>query len=127
MEALNEITTTGAPGIVTAIGMGTVFLCLLLLYATTRIIGSSLARLLAPAAEAPSIEAVEPGESVSEYDDIAVPATTAGSAAAEGALVAAMTLALARHRSSRMRSVAGVASGVDPWKMAGRIRTLRDK
>ena len=127
MEALNEITTTGAPGIVTAIGMGTVFLCLLLLYVTTRVIGNSLARLTAPAAAAPSTEAVESAESRSEYDDLAVPATAVGSTAPEEALIAAMTLALARHRSSRMRPAVSASGGVDPWKMAGRIRTLRDK
>jgi len=127
MESLNEVATTGAPGIVTAIGMGTVFLCLLLLYVMTRVIGNSLARLTAPAVETPAAGPVEPAESVSEYDAVTVSATPAGSAAPQAALVAAMTLALARHRSSRMRPAAGTSGGVDPWKMAGRIRTLRDK
>ena len=49
MEALNEIAITGSPALMTALGMGTVFLCLALLYLITRIIGSWLPRLLASA------------------------------------------------------------------------------
>ena len=124
MESLNEIAITGAPGITTALGMGTVFLCLVLLYLITRVIGSWLPRLLASAAEAASVEPVAP---TTEGEAAAIPATRHASAAQEEGVVAAMTLALARHRSSRMRSVADEPRGVDPWKIAGRIRTLRDK
>ena len=124
MESLNEIAITGAPGITTALGMGTVFLCLVLLYLITRVIGSWLPRLLASAADAASVEPIAP---TTEDKAAAIPATRHASAAQEEGVVAAMTLALARHRSSRMRSVADEPRGVDPWKIAGRIRTLRDK
>jgi len=124
MESLNEIAITGAPGITTALGMGTVFLCLVLLYLITRVIGSWLPRLLASTAEAAS---VEPAAPTTEDEAAAIPATQQASAAQEEGMVAAMTLALARHRSSRMRSAADEPKGVDPWKIAGRIRTLRDR
>jgi sodium pump decarboxylase gamma subunit len=124
METLNEIAITGSPGLMTALGMGTVFLCLVLLYLITRIIGSWLPRLLASAGGAAS---VEPVASTTEDDAEAIPATRQASDAQEEGMVAAMTLALARHRSSRSRSVADGSGGVDPWKIAGRIRTLRDK
>jgi hypothetical protein len=71
MEGLNEIATTGAPGIMAALGMGTVFLYLALLYWITRVIGS--------------------------------------------------------WRSSRTRSAVGGSRGVDPWRIVGRFRTLRDE
>jgi Na+-transporting methylmalonyl-CoA/oxaloacetate decarboxylase gamma subunit len=124
MEALNEIATTGSPAIMTALGMGTVFLCLVLLYLITRIIGSWLPRLLASAGGAAS---VEPAVSTSEDEAAEIPATRHASAAQEEGMVAAMALALARHRASRMRSDADEPRGVDPWKIAGRIRTLRDR
>ena len=124
MEALNEIAITGSPALMTALGMGTVFLCLVLLYLITRIIGSWLPRLLASAGEAAS---VEPAVSTSEDEAAEIPATSHAPAAQEEGMVAAMALALARHRASRMRSDADEPRGVDPWKIAGRIRTLRDK
>ncbi len=124
MESLSEIAATGSPAIMAALGMGTVFLCLTLLYLITRIIGSWLPRLLASAGGAAS---VEPVASTTEDDAAAIPATRQASAAQEEGMVAAMTLALARHRSSRMRSGVDEPRGVDPWKIAGRIRTLRDK
>jgi Na+-transporting methylmalonyl-CoA/oxaloacetate decarboxylase gamma subunit len=124
MESLNEIAITGAPGIMTALGMGTVFLCLLLLYLITRVIGSWLPRLLASAAGAAS---VEPAAPTTEDEAAAIPATRHASAAQEEGMVAAMTLALARHRSARMKSAVDEPRGVDPWKIAGRIRTLRDR
>jgi len=124
MESLSEIAATGSPAIMAALGMGTVFLCLTLLYLITRIIGSWLPRFLASAGETPS---VEPDASTTEDEAAAIPATWHASATREGGLAAAMTLVLARHRSSRMRSVVDEAKGVDPWKIAGRIRSLRDK
>jgi Na+-transporting methylmalonyl-CoA/oxaloacetate decarboxylase gamma subunit len=107
-----------------ALGMGTVFLCLTLLYLVTRIIGSWLPRLLASAGETPS---VEPDVSTTEDEAETIPAIWHASATREEGLAAAMTLVLARHRSSRMRSVVDEPKGTDPWKIAGRIRTLRDR
>jgi sodium pump decarboxylase gamma subunit len=124
MEALNEIATTGAPGIMTALGMGTVFLCLALLYLITRVVGSWLPRILGSDGKAASVEPVAP---TTGGEAAAIPATRHASAAEEEGMVAAMTLALARHRCSRTRSVVDESRGVDPWKIAGRIRTLRDK
>jgi Na+-transporting methylmalonyl-CoA/oxaloacetate decarboxylase gamma subunit len=113
--------------------MGTVFLCLVLLYLITRIIGASLARLLAPAGGA---DPALPVSSRTAHDG--APATETDPTAArreekngeeemgkEG-VIAAMTLALVRHRSARMRPVVSEPTGADPWKIAGRIRTLRD-
>ena len=119
---MDEIAVTGAPAIVTALGMGTVFLCLVLLYVITRLVGTWLPRLLGSAEGAASAESVE---SATEVEAAEVPAAQQSSPAGDEAIAAAMTLALARHRLSRMRSVVEEPRGADPWKMAGRIRTLR--
>ena len=124
MEFLSEIAATGSPAIMAALGMGTVFLCLTLLYLITRIVGSWVPRLLASAGETPP---VEPDGSTTEDEAAAIPAAWHASATREEGLAAAMTLVLARHRSSRMRSVVDEPKGADPWKIAGRIRALRDK
>jgi Na+-transporting methylmalonyl-CoA/oxaloacetate decarboxylase gamma subunit len=130
---LTEIASTGAPGIVTALGMGTVFLCLVLLYLITRIIGSSLARLLAPAGGA---DPTLPVSSRTEHEGAATTETDPAAASREEkngeegmgkeGVIAAMTLALVRHRSARMKPAVGEPTGADLWKIAGRIRTLRD-
>jgi Na+-transporting methylmalonyl-CoA/oxaloacetate decarboxylase gamma subunit len=122
MNALDEITITGAPAIVTALGMGTVFLCLVLLYLVTGIVGRWLPRLLRSGEGAASTGGVERATEVKAAE---LPAARQESPAEDQALAAAMTLALARHRSSRVRSVVGESGGADPWKIAGRIRTLR--
>ena len=122
MNALDDIAITGAPAIVTALGMGTVFLCLVLLYLMTRIVGRWLPRLLESAKGAASAESVE---SVTEVEEAEIPAAQQVSTAGDEAIAAAATLVLARHRLSRMRPVVEEPRGADPWKMAGRIRTLR--
>ena len=119
---MDDIAVTGAPVIVTALGMGTVFLCLTLLYLMTRIVGRWLPRLLASAEGAASAESVE---SATEVEAAEIPAAEPVSPAGDEAIVAAATLALARHRLSRMRPVVEEPRGADAWKMAGRIRTLR--
>jgi Na+-transporting methylmalonyl-CoA/oxaloacetate decarboxylase gamma subunit len=111
----------------TALGMGTVFLCLVLLYLITRVIGSWLPRLLGSDGKVAPAEPVEPAAPTAENEAVAIPATQNASATEEEGVVAAMILALARSRSSRMRSAVDESTGVDPWKIAGRIRTLRDK
>jgi sodium pump decarboxylase gamma subunit len=121
VNALNEITVTGAPAIVTALGMGTVFLCLVLLYVITRLVGRLVPRLLRSAQGAASAESVE---SAAEAGAVATAAAAQESPAGDEAIVAAMTIALARHRLSRARSFEE-PRGADPWKIAGRIRTLR--
>jgi Na+-transporting methylmalonyl-CoA/oxaloacetate decarboxylase gamma subunit len=125
MESLNDIATTGAAGAVTVIGMGTVFACLVLLYGMTRAIGAWLPRLLAaggPAAPAPP----EPVETRSEYEGADAPPENSAAGPDDLAIVAAATLVLARHRVRRARPAAAEATGVDAWKIAGRIQTLRD-
>ena len=122
MNALDDIAITGAPAIVTALGMGTVFLCLMLLYLMTRIVGRWLPRLLESAKGAASAESVE---SATEVEAAEIPAAQQVSPAGNEAIAAAATLVLARHRLSRMRPVVEEPRGADPWKMAGRIRTLR--
>ena len=123
MESLSEIATTGSTEIMTVLGMGTVFSCLVLLYVITRIIGSWLPRFLALVDGAPSAAPAPP----TEKEVAEIPATTPASATGEAGLAAAVTLVLARHRSSRVRSGVGASKGVDPWKIAGRMRTLRDR
>ncbi len=122
MNALDDIAITGAPAIVTALGMGTVFLCLVLLYLMTRMVGRWLPRLLESAEGAASAESVE---SATEVEAAEIPEAQQVSTAGDEAIAAAATLVLARHRLSRMRPVVEEPRGADPWKMAGRIRTLR--
>ena len=119
---MDDIAITGAPAIVTALGMGTVFLCLTLLYLMTRIVGGLLPRLLRSAEGAASAESVEPATEVEAEE---IPAAQQVSTAGDEAIAAAATLVLARHRLSRMRPAVEEPRGADPWKMAGRIRTLR--
>ena len=119
---MDQITVTGAPGIVTALGMGTVFLCLALLYVITRVVGRWLPRLLGSNhKDAPA----ESTESAIEVEGAAISAAPQVSHGGDEAIVAAMALALARHRASRTRSVVEQPESADPWKIAGRIRTLR--
>ena len=121
MESLHDIAATGSPAIVTALGMGTVFSCLLILYVLTRLVGRWLPRVLGSEEGEASAESVE---SAVEAEVAATAAAPQESPAGDEAIVAAMTLALARHRSSRLRS-AEEPRGADPWKIAGRLRALR--
>ena len=121
MNALDDIAVTGAPAIVTALGMGTVFLCLALLYLMTRLVGRWLPRLLGSAEGAASAKSVEPA---AEAEAAPNAAAAQESPAGDEAIVAAMTVALTRHRLSRLRS-AEEPRGADPWKIAGRVRALR--
>ena len=121
MEGLNEISTTGAPAIVTLLGLGTVFSCLILLYVMTRMMGSGLPRLLALRDSRKSVGAlptVREDEVAEGQSDSKVP---------EEAIVGAITLVLARHRSARVVPAARQATGEDPWKIAGRLRLLRTR
>jgi len=124
MENLSEIAATGSPAIMTVLGMGTVFSCLALLYVTTRIIGNWLPRLLGSNR---GEEPVGPVASTTEDEAAANSVTPHSSTDQEDGMAAAMMLVLARHRSSRARSVVDEPRGADPWKFAGRIRTLRDR
>ena len=122
VNALDDIAITGAPAIVTALGMGTVFSCLVLLYVITRVVGSWLPRLLGSAEEKPPVESVE---SATEVEAAEIPAAQQVSTPGDEAIAAAATLVLARHRLSRMRPAVEKPGGADAWKLAGRIRTLR--
>ena len=124
MEGLNDIATTGAPMIVTALGMGTVFSCLILLYVITRIMGSGLSRLLNPRE---SKQSAAPAAAGGEASGSEAPEAMGATAPAEAGIAAAITLVLARHRAARVAPVAQEAAGVDPWKIAGRMRVLRAK
>jgi sodium pump decarboxylase gamma subunit len=108
----------------TALGMGTVFLCLVLLYLITRALGSWLPRLLEPDRTTAS---AEPVPAAADDEAPAISATPDASADEEEGMVAAMILALARHRFSGTSLVVDESTGIDPWKIAGRIRTLRDR
>ena len=121
MESLRDIAITGAPAIGTALGMGTVFSCLLILYVLTRLIGRWLPRLLGTDEAETGDEGVD---SATEAEAPELPAAEQALPAGDEPIVAAMTLALARHRLSRLRS-SEEPRGDDPWKLAGRIRTLR--
>jgi Na+-transporting methylmalonyl-CoA/oxaloacetate decarboxylase gamma subunit len=97
-------------GMVTALGMGTVFLCLILLYGITRILGVLFTPKPAPVETAPiAVEAA---------------AATASAEDDSSAIMVAMTLVLARNRAALAKPAAAKTAD-DPWKMAGRIRMLR--
>ena len=96
MESLNDIATTGAPLIVTALGMGTVFFCLILLYVTTRLMGSGLSRLLSPR----------------ESKKSAVPPAAADGASGSAVPEAARAMAPAEKQVSRFERVSQSKSPV---------------
>lgn len=122
MNGLEQIAATGAPGVVTALGMGTVFLCLALLYLITRLIGIFLPGLLSPAGQGPAAEVCPPP---TEDQVAAAPPRPGPAGADEEGVAAAIAIALGRHRSSRARPVVGEMKGDSPWKLAGRLRALR--
>ena len=124
MESLNDIATTGAPLIVTALGMGTVFSCLILLYVTTRLMGSGLSRLLSPRE---SKQSAAPAAAAGEASGSEALEAMGATAPAEAGIAAAITLVLARHRAARVAPVAQEAAAADPWKIAGRMQVLRAK
>ena len=97
MESLRDIAITGAPAIVTALGMGTVFSCLLILYVLTRLMGRWLPRLLGTDEAETGDEGVD---SATEAEAPELPAAEQALPAGDEPIVAAMTLALARHRLS---------------------------
>ena len=124
MEGLKDIATTGAPGIVTALGMGTVFACLLLLYLTTHLMGRGLPRLIALRGDRKSATALAPASP----DEVAGVAEEQGTPEIPDAAIAgAITLVLARHRSAGVIPATREATGEDPWKIAGRLRLLRSR
>ena len=124
MEGLNDIATTGAPMIVTALGMGTVSFCLILLYVITRIMGSGLSRLLSPRE---SKQSAAPAAAAGEASGSEALEAMGATAPAEAGIAAAITLVLARHRAARVAPVAQEAAAADPWKIAGRMQVLRAK
>ncbi len=103
-------------GTVTAIGMGTVFVCLVLLYGMTLLLGSIMSRANAPAKPARSPAAAQ------DSPETATTETEEPSGPSREAIAAAITLVLARHRASRSRPD---DSRIDAWKLAGRVRALR--
>jgi Na+-transporting methylmalonyl-CoA/oxaloacetate decarboxylase gamma subunit len=106
--------------------MGTVFLCLMLLYLMTRMLGKYVPRLLASALARAAATA---GADVSGGESEAQPGSAADEEAApesEG-IAAAIAIVLTRHRSSRTRAEVDVTRATSPWKMAGRMRALRDR
>ena len=124
MDGLNEIATTGAPAIVTALGMGTVFSCLILLYVITRLLGSALPRLILLRENRKSRSALAAGSEGEAAEALGSPEPPA---TAEDTIAAGIALALARHRSARVAPAAEEPRGADPWKIAGRMQVLRAK
>jgi sodium pump decarboxylase gamma subunit len=124
MSGLEEIAKTGAPAIVSALGMGTVFLCLIILYALMQILGKVMPRLAASREKRASTGR---SASSSEYEAAAPSETGEASRAEEDGIAAAIMVALSRYRFSRMRSVVREPSGADQWKMAGRAQALRKR
>lgn len=123
MGGFDEIATTGSPGLIAALGMGTVFMCLTLLYVVTRLLGRYLPRLLQAVSSASAEAAVTPAANGAEQS--ASPDEEAASGAAN--VAAAIAIALTRHRASRAQAEVEVTRGTSPWKMAGRMRALRDR
>jgi sodium pump decarboxylase gamma subunit len=122
MIGLDEIATTGSPALVSALGMGTVFACLTILYLLMRLLGRTIPRMVASSGRAASTEA---RASASENGPEELSPTEEARANDEEGIAAAITIALARHRSSRLTSVSPESRGGSPWKMAGRARALR--
>jgi Na+-transporting methylmalonyl-CoA/oxaloacetate decarboxylase gamma subunit len=123
MGGFDEIATTGSPGLIAALGMGTVFVCLTLLYVVTRLLGRYLPRVLQAASSAPAEAAAAAAENATEQTASADEEAASGA----GNVAAAIAIALTRHRASRARAEVEVTRGTSPWKVAGRIRALRDR
>ena len=124
MIGLDEIAATGSPGIVSALGMGTVFSCLTILYLLMRVLGVALPRVTGISGGVTATEAItsSPGKGTTE-----LPAPEEATTSDEEGIAAAITIALARHRSSRLTPAISESRGGSPWKVAGRVRALRRK
>jgi sodium pump decarboxylase gamma subunit len=124
MTGLEDIAATGAPATVAALGMGTVFTCLTILYLLTRLMGNVMPRLLRPPQKA---EPIQSSASAGESDERPDPVADETPGTGREGIVAAITIALARHRSARLTPRPRAPQGIDGWKMAGRVRGLRKR
>jgi sodium pump decarboxylase gamma subunit len=124
MIGLDDIAATGSPAIVAALGMGTVFTCLTILYLLTRLMGRVIPRLLRPPQKT---EPVQSSAAASKSDEAPAPVAEERAGTEREGIVAAITIALARHRSARITPPLRAPQAVDGWKMAGRMRGLRKR
>jgi sodium pump decarboxylase gamma subunit len=125
MIAFEDIATTGAPAVVAALGMGTVFTCLTILYLLMRLQGRVMPRFTGPAGTAKDV-----GGSSSADEAAQTPAPTSEETqrTERGGMVAAIAVALERHRRlARAKTQIRQPSGTDGWKMAGRVQALRKR
>jgi|GEM_PF-1192901 len=115
MIGLKEIATSGSPGIVALLGMGTVFSTLVILYLLMHVMGRMVPRLTATRDRSVPAEMVAPEtkHEAKSTDEVEIPAV--------------ITLALARHRTSRAKPYSEESKTADPWKMAGRLQGLRKR
>ena len=122
MIGLDEIAATGSPAIVSALGMGTVFLCLTILYLLMLILGITVPRMTGLSGAAKATEAIT---SATEHGPTELSATQEATTSDEEGIATAITIALTRHRSSRLTPAVSESRGGSPWKVAGRVRALR--
>ena len=124
MSGLDDIARTGAPAIVALLGIGTVFLSLTILYLLMRIMDRIVPHLSASAQQAAPVDTAAP---VSEYEEAPSSVKEETPSSNDLEVAAAITLALARHRSSRAKPHTEEAGATNSWKMAGRLNALRKR
>ena len=121
---MDDIAKTGAPAIVALLGIGTVFLSLTILYILMRVMGRVMPRLTASTRRAAPVHTAAP---VSEYDEVPTSVKKETPASNNMEAAAAITLALARHRSSKAKPHSEETGATNSWKMAGRLNALRKR
>ncbi len=110
-----------SPLVVAILGMGTVFLCLMAIYALMGIMGKTLSRMNATAQDAESA-----GETAMALESAAGESPQLDASEGDD-MAAVIALALARSRTVSIRAPEKGSEGENPWKMAGRLRGLRKR
>jgi len=123
MSALDQIAISGAPGLVSALGIGTVFTCLTLLLFTMFFMGRVMAW-VSGKSRAAGYQANNgtdvPGEMTQRP-----PSETTGKLPEQPEVAAAIAIAIARHRTRRTPSPAGEETYRNSWKLAGRLNAMK--
>lgn len=117
------------PGLITVFGMGTVFLCLTVLFFILSVLGGVLGG---------NEKSEEAGDSCAEasvefFGEDSAPTTDQRSmlatpdSAPSPEVAAAITVALKQHRAGRGQIITPPqsAGAINPWKLSGRVRGLR--
>lgn len=122
MSGLDQIAVTGAPGLVSALGIGTVFMCLVILFLIMILMGRIMPRLGVSRRVASS-----PGNARGQTPATAAPESDAEmqEPSRQSETAAAVAVALVRHRKRKTSRPVEEETTGNAWKMAGRLNAMK--